>query len=168
MRLSLQLGWLGATPPDFHRHISCQKIIISIGGVGCVQRFVRISACDRRRAWQTEPDHITKQNWNQFPLVLVQSATLKQQISKFYLQIQCKKAGYHIYQSVACRECKSWLLFSEFADKILIFVVLNRWLFTARRFASTVLATAIPSVCPSVCPSVTRRYCVKTTARSTV
>ena len=25
-----------------------------------------------------------------------------------------------------------------------------------------------PSVCPSVCPSVTRRYCVKTTARSTV
>ena len=34
------------------------------------------------------------------------------------------------------------------------------------------LATAIPSVCLSVClsvrPSVTRRYCVKTTARSTV
>jgi len=27
-------------------------------------------------------------------------------------------------------------------------------LFTARRFASAVLATAIPSVCPSVCPSV--------------
>jgi len=40
-------------------------------------------------------------------------------------------------------------------------------LFTARRNAritSTVLATAIPSVCLSV----TRRYCVKTTARSTV
>jgi len=36
--------------------------------------------------------------------------------------------------------------------------------FTARRFASAVLAMAIPSVCPSV----TRRYCVKTTARSTV
>jgi len=44
------------------------------------------------------------------------------------------------------------------------------------RIASAVLATAIPSVCPSlrlsvclsVCPSVTRRYCVKTTARSTV
>jgi len=34
--------------------------------------------------------------------------------------------------------------------------------------ASAVLATAIPSVCPSVCLSVTRRYCVKTTARSTV
>ena len=34
--------------------------------------------------------------------------------------------------------------------------------------ASAVLATAIPSVCPSVCPSVTRRYCVKTTARSTM
>ena len=35
---------------------------------------------------------------------------------------------------------------------------------TAPRFASGVLATAIPSVCPSV----TRRYCVKTTERSTV
>jgi len=38
--------------------------------------------------------------------------------------------------------------------------------------ASAVLATAIPSVCPSVClsvrPSITRRYCVKTTARSTM
>ena len=36
--------------------------------------------------------------------------------------------------------------------------------FAARRFASALLAMAIPSVCPSV----TRRYCVKTTARSTV
>ena len=36
------------------------------------------------------------------------------------------------------------------------------------RIASAVLATAIPSVCPSVHPSVTRRYYVKTTARSTV
>jgi len=36
------------------------------------------------------------------------------------------------------------------------------------RIASAVLATAIPSVCPSVRLSVTRRYCVKTTARSTV
>ena len=44
------------------------------------------------------------------------------------------------------------------------------------RIASAVLATAIPSVCPSVRPSVclsvrpsdTRRYCVKTTARSTM
>ena len=40
------------------------------------------------------------------------------------------------------------------------------------RIASAVLARAIPSVrpsvCLSVCPSVTRRYCVKTTARSTV
>jgi len=36
------------------------------------------------------------------------------------------------------------------------------------RIASAVLATAtaIPSVCLSVCLSVTRRYCVKTTARS--
>ena len=37
-------------------------------------------------------------------------------------------------------------------------------LFTARRITSAVLATAIPSIRPSV----TRRYCVKTTARSTV
>jgi len=36
------------------------------------------------------------------------------------------------------------------------------------RVASAVLAIAFPSVCLSVCPSVTRRYCVKTTARSTV
>jgi len=42
------------------------------------------------------------------------------------------------------------------------------------RIASAVLATAIPSVCLSLCPSVhpsvrlSRRYCVKTTARSTV
>ena len=43
--------------------------------------------------------------------------------------------------------------------------------FTARRnarIASAVLATVIPSVCPSVRLSVTRRYCTKTTARSTV
>jgi len=36
------------------------------------------------------------------------------------------------------------------------------------RIASAVLATAIPSVRPSVCLSVARRYCVKTTARSTM
>jgi len=48
-------------------------------------------------------------------------------------------------------------------------------IFTARpnaRIASAVLATAIPSVSLSVylfdCPSDTRRYCVKTTTRSTV
>ena len=43
--------------------------------------------------------------------------------------------------------------------------------FTARRharIASAVLARAIPSVCPSVRLYVTRRYCVKTTARSPV
>ena len=37
-----------------------------------------------------------------------------------------------------------------------------------RRIASAVLATAIPSIPPSVLPSLTRRYCVKTTARSTM
>jgi len=36
------------------------------------------------------------------------------------------------------------------------------------RIASAVLTIAIPSVRLSVCLSVTRRYCVKTTARSTV
>ena len=44
-------------------------------------------------------------------------------------------------------------------------------MFTERRnarIASAVLATAISSVRLSVCLSVTRRYCVKTTARSTV
>jgi len=49
--------------------------------------------------------------------------------------------------------------------------LLKHNIFTARRnarIASAVLATAIPSVRLSVSPSVTRRYCVKTTARSTV
>ena len=49
--------------------------------------------------------------------------------------------------------------------------VQNCGFYSARnaRIASAVLATAIPSVCLSVvCPSVTRRYCVKTTAPSTV
>jgi len=41
-------------------------------------------------------------------------------------------------------------------------------LFTARRNARIVLAIAIPSVRPSMRLSVTRRYCVKTTAHSTV
>jgi len=44
-------------------------------------------------------------------------------------------------------------------------------IFTAHRsarIASAVLAASIPSVHLSVRPSVTRRYCVKTTARSTV
>jgi len=44
----------------------------------------------------------------------------------------------------------------------------DKGLFTARRIASAVLATAILSVRLSVRPSVTRRYCVKTTARSTM
>jgi len=56
--------------------------------------------------------------------------------------------------------------------KIIILIccvcVIVRFLQRAARIASAVLAMAIPSVCPSVRPSVTRRYCVKTTARSTV
>ena len=39
-------------------------------------------------------------------------------------------------------------------------------IFTARRYASAVLLSSC--VRPSVCPSVTRRYCVKTTASSTM
>jgi len=38
---------------------------------------------------------VIKQNWSQFPLV-VKATTLKQQISKFYLQIQRTDAGDHI------------------------------------------------------------------------
>jgi len=46
----------------------------------------------------------------------------------------------------------------------------SRGFYSARnaRIASSVLAIAIPSVRLSLCPSVTRQYCVKTTARSTV
>jgi len=52
-----------------------------------------------------------------------------------------------------------------------IFLELFLLVFTACRnacIASAVLATAFPSVCLSVRLSVTRRYCVKTTARSMV
>ena len=54
--------------------------------------------------------------------------------------------------------------------EFLLSVIELLFIYSARnaRIASAVLATAIPSVCPSVRPSVTRRYCVKTTARSTV
>jgi len=51
----------------------------------------------------------------------------------------------------------------------LLFLIFS--VFTARRnarIASAVLAAAIPSARLSVRLSVTRRYCVKTTARSTV
>jgi len=46
----------------------------------------------------------------------------------------------------------------------------GQFFYSARNagIASAVLATAIQSVRLSVCLSVTRRYCVKTTARSTV
>ena len=49
-------------------------------------------------------------------------------------------------------------------------ILLGAHFYSARNahIASAVLATAIPSVCLSVRPSVTRRYCVKTTARSTM
>jgi len=41
--------------------------------------------------------------------------------------------------------------------------VWNNFIFTARRYASAVLAVVVcPSVCPSVCLSVTSRYCIET------
>jgi len=69
---------------------------------------------------------------------------------------------------------KTYYLINSFRDR-----KKTHSIFTAHRnarIASAVLAIAIPSVCPTVCPSVrpsvrlsvTRRYCVKTTARSTV
>jgi len=51
-----------------------------------------------------------KQNWNQFLLVLKATA-LKQQISKFYLQIQRTDAIDRICVS-DCHKCKSWLVAS--------------------------------------------------------
>jgi len=38
----------------------------------------------------------------------------------------------HLYQLAACRKCKSSLLCLEFADKMLIFAVLKRWLLQQR------------------------------------
>ena len=66
-------------------------------------------------------------NWLQF-LFIVKAAVLKQQISKFYLQIQRTEASdlrSHLFQSAACHKCKSYLLCLEFADKILTFAVLE-------------------------------------------
>ena len=65
-------------------------------------------------------------NWLTF-LLIVKAAVLKQQISKFYPQIQRTENSDHIlFQSAAFRKCKSYLLCLEFADKIFIFAVLER------------------------------------------
>ena len=57
--------------------------------------------------WNATDISIIKQNWNQFPLV-VKATALKQQISKFYSQIQRTDASDHILcPSVACHKCKS-------------------------------------------------------------
>jgi len=70
-----------------------------------------------------------------------------------------------LLQRAAMRGRNARLRFSMLADtarvtnvRIIIIIII----------ASAVLAIAIPSVCPSVRLSVTHRYCVKTTARSTV
>jgi len=86
----------------------------------------------------------------------------------------------NIHLSVSCESnvyCFAVLAVSESFEEVSYLYSMYTLLplFTAcrnARIASVVLATAIPSVCPSVrlfvCLSVTRRYCVKTTARSTV
>ena len=84
-------------------------------------------------------------------------------------------AGESLY-SVSCLYMRSLI---EYGRRLLMisypYIGLPLTTIKARRnsrIASAVLATAIPSVRPSVrpsvCPSVTCRYCVKTTARSTV
>ena len=63
----------------------------------------------------------------------------------------------------------NWVQFIEvFCKKYFEKLFSNFYSARNARIASAVLATAIPSVRPSVCLSVTCRYCVKTTARSTV
>jgi len=49
-------------------------------------------------------------------------------------------------------------------QKKINYMIQIMWLiFTARRYASAVLAVVVcPSVCLSVCPSVTSRYCIET------
>jgi len=88
-------------------------------------------------AWQqTAYNENVKQNWNQFLLVLkaiVNATAQKQQIglSTFYPQIQRIDASHHIYVS-------QWpVVYLEFADKILIFVVLERWLLQLRKTDSS-------------------------------
>jgi len=41
---------------------------------------------------------------------LVKAAALKQQISKFYLQIQARKLDITSFQSAACHKCKNYSL----------------------------------------------------------
>ena len=78
---------------------------------------------------------IIKQNWNQFLLILkanvVKATAQKHQISTFYLQLQRIDASHHIYVS-------QWpVICLEFADKILIFAVLERWLLQLRETDSS-------------------------------
>ena len=65
-------------------------------------------------------------NWLQFRFI-VKAAVLKQQISKFYPQILSTEDSDHIYFSQRpFINVKADLLCLEFADKILIFAVLER------------------------------------------
>jgi len=80
-----------------------------------------------------------KQNWNQF-LLVVKATHLKQQISKFYPQIQRTDASDHIYASqwhvsfyiydrpVTGINVIASVCALNLRIKILIFAVLERWL----------------------------------------
>ena len=81
----------------------------------------------------------------------------------------------HLPQHKHCIHSNKRPYHCHYCGKLFVFkheLLLSFYSARNARIASAVLATAIPSVrlsvCLSVCLSVTRRYCVKTTARSTV
>ena len=94
----------------------------------------------------------------------------------YYMQSVCSKSSMQYSRQLwrclqllryCCQwQCSSWLSPRKCPSRHILYhssvrtcAPVNQkrfsWLFTARRCASAVLATAIPSVCPSV----TRRYC---------
>jgi len=70
-------------------------------------------------------DYYKNKNWLQF-LFIAKAAVLKQQISKFHPQIQRTEASDHTYFSQRPFINVKASLCLEFADKILIFAVLER------------------------------------------
>jgi len=84
---------------------------------------------DVTRQWRYINVYVNK-NWLKF-LFSVKVAALKQQISKFYPQIQ--EASHHTYFSQRpVIKCKRQLMCLEFADKILIVAVLKQRLLHRR------------------------------------
>ena len=106
------------------------------------------------------------------PLTFLYNETLQQTFRPLLSKLSKRRQIQVLYPH--CEEVKGgvepWLnLMAPWKAPVEFLLSVTELLFTARRFASAVLATAIPSVCLSVRPSsVTHRYCVKTTARSTV